>query len=416
MKRLLKVTAMTGLLTLLKMAMGFVIAKVVAIYTGPTGLAMLGQVQSLVGSLNGIINAPAGSGVVRYTAENKAHGFDACAPWWRASLQWILIISVIAIPLGVLLAKPIAAGLFQDKELAWIVVATVCLLPLAAIGTLFNSVINGQELYRRYVGLGMLTVLISSGMMLVMIGLYNIQGALLAASVQAALIGLVMLFANIRQPWFKLRYWWGAVDPKARKQIGGYMLMASASALTVPVSLILVRNILIDQVGWDGAGQWQAVWKISEVYLGIITIALGTYFLPRLSKIECSKLILLELNKTAITVIPIVIAIASIIFLLRDTIVLILFTNSFYEARNLFAIQLLGDILKISSWVYAYPLLSRGVVKLFVFIEFSFSLIFVCLVFFFVKFYGLQGATIAYALNYLLCLIFVLFKLRRIVK
>ncbi|MGL4894240.1 MAG: O-antigen flippase, partial [Shewanella sp.] len=102
MKRLLKVTAMTGLLTLLRMAMGFVIAKVVAIYTGPTGMAMLGQVQSMVGSLNGIINAPAGSGVVRFTAEYKEQGFDACAPWWRAALQWVLIISTIAIPLGLL--------------------------------------------------------------------------------------------------------------------------------------------------------------------------------------------------------------------------------------------------------------------------------------------------------------------------
>ena len=49
MKRLLKVTAMTGLLTLLRMAMGFVIAKVVAVYTGPAGMAMLGQVQSKIG-------------------------------------------------------------------------------------------------------------------------------------------------------------------------------------------------------------------------------------------------------------------------------------------------------------------------------------------------------------------------------
>ncbi|MGL4958113.1 MAG: O-antigen flippase, partial [Plesiomonas sp.] len=191
MKRLLKVTAMTGLLTLLRMAMGFVIAKVVAIYTGPTGMAMLGQVQSMVGSLNGIINAPVGSGVVRFTAENKEQGFVACAPWWRAALQWVLIISGIAIPSGLLLAKPIAAWLFQDPQLAWVVMATVCVLPFAAIGTLFNSVINGQQLYRRYVGLGMLSALISGGVMLTMIALYNIQGALLAAAVQAALIGVV---------------------------------------------------------------------------------------------------------------------------------------------------------------------------------------------------------------------------------
>ena len=37
-------------------------------------MAMLGQVQSMVTSLNGIINAPVGSGIVRYTAENKVRG------------------------------------------------------------------------------------------------------------------------------------------------------------------------------------------------------------------------------------------------------------------------------------------------------------------------------------------------------
>jgi hypothetical protein len=78
MKRLLKLTAMAGLFTLLRMAMGFVIAKVVAIYTGPTGMAMLVQEQNMVGSLKGIINAPAGSGVVRFTAGYKEQGFEAC--------------------------------------------------------------------------------------------------------------------------------------------------------------------------------------------------------------------------------------------------------------------------------------------------------------------------------------------------
>ncbi|MGN2671751.1 O-antigen translocase [Aliivibrio fischeri] len=274
MKRLLKVTAMTGLLTLIKMAVGFVIVKVVAVYTGPTGMAMLGQVQSMVSSLNGLINSPAGNGIVRFTAENKEYGFDACSPWWRASVQWVLIIATIGIPVGLLLSDRIATWLFQDSKLAWVVMVTVCVLPLSAIGTLCNSVINGQQLYRRYVSLGMLSVLISSGVMLTMITLYNIQGALLAAAIQSALIGVVMLIANLRQPWLKVCYWWGDTDSQTRKVIGGYMLMAVTSALTIPVSLILVRSVLIDQVGWDATGQWQAVWKISEVYLSVITMAL----------------------------------------------------------------------------------------------------------------------------------------------
>lgn len=414
MKRLLKVTALTGLLTLLKMAMGFVIAKVVAIYTGPTGLAMLGQVQSMVSSLNGVINAPAGNGVVRFTAEHKEQGFKACAPWWRASLQWVVIISAIVIPISLILSNQIAQWLFQDTQLAWVVIATVCVLPLSAIGTLCNSVINGQQLYRRYVGLGMISVLISSGVMLAMILFYNIQGALFAAAIQSALIGLLMLIANLRQPWFRLCFWWGATDKAARKAIAGYMLMAITSAVTLPVALILIRNILINQVGWDATGQWQAVWKISEVYLSVITIALSTYYLPKLSSLHGVDNIIKEINKTVKVILPLVALTALIVYLLRDIAISILFTEAFRHARDLFAVQLVGDVIKIVAWLYAYPMISRGATKLFIFSEILFSISFLVLTYLFVSIYGLSGVTMAYAINYLVYFLFVFFN-RRII-
>ena len=416
MKRLLKVTAMTGLLTLIKMAMGFVIAKVVAIYTGPTGMAMLGQVQSMVGSLNGIISAPAGSGIVRFTAEHKDNGFASCSPWWRASLQWVLIISAITIPMGLLLADNIALWLFQDSTFAWVVMTTVCVLPLSAIGSLCNSVINGQQLYRRYVGLGMLSALLSSGVMLAMITMYNIQGALLAAAVQSALIGLVMLIANLRQPWLKVCYWWGKTDSQARKAIRGYMLMAITSALTVPVSLILVRSILIEQVGWDAPGQWQAVWKISEVYLGVITMALGTYYLPRLSSLKGVDAIVGEIHKTARIIIPIVAVMALSVYLLRDVAISLLFTEEFRSARDLFAIQLTGDVVKIASWLYAYPMLSRGATKWFISTEILFSLLFVAFSYVFVSFAGLKGVPFAYLVNYTIYFIFIFLNVRKFAR
>ncbi|HDY7739298.1 TPA: O-antigen translocase [Vibrio vulnificus] len=413
MKRLLKITAMTGLLTLIKMAMGFVIAKVVAIYTGPTGMAMLGQVQSMVGGLNGIINAPAGSGVVRFTAEHEENGFAACSPWWRASLQWVLIISLIVIPIGLLLADNIAQWLFQDPRLGWVVMATVCVLPLSAIGTLCNSVINGQQLYRRYVGLGMLSALISGGVMLAMIAMYNIQGALLAAAVQSALIGIVMLIANLRQPWLRLSYWWGQTNKEARKAIGSYMLMAIASALTLPVSLIIIRSMLIEQVGWESAGEWQAVWKISEVYLGVITMALGTYYLPRLSALQGVDAIISEIHKTAKIIIPIVATLALGVYLLRDIAISLLFTEEFRGARELFLIQLTGDVVKIASWLYAYPMLSRGATKWFIGCQVFFSLGFVLLTLLLLPVYDVNGVTLAYLIAYSIYFIFVFLNVKK---
>lgn len=416
MKLLLKVTAMTGVLTLLKMVMGFVIAKVVAIYTGPTGLAMLGQVQGVVGVLNGISNAPASSGVVRFTSEKRASGYSACAPWWSASLQWVLIFAGITIPAALVLSEYLAELLFQDSNLSWVITVTACLLPLSAIGTLLNSVINGQQNYRRYVLLGMFSVVVSAALMLGMILYANIHGALLAAASQSALIGIVMILANFRQPWFKLRYWWKNTNSAARKSIGGYTLMALTTALTVPVSLIFVRDILVENVGWHAVGHWQAVWKISEVYLSVITIALGTYYLPKLASLTGAELIVKEIHNTAKIVFPIVCVMALAVYLSRDIAISLLFTEEFRAARELFAVQLMGDVIKILAWLYAYPMLSRGATKWFVFAEIFFSISFVIFAYYFVGLFGLSGANFAYLTNYTVYFLFVYLNVYRFSK
>ncbi|MBN3263470.1 O-antigen translocase [Pectobacterium brasiliense] len=406
MKKLLSVTFFSGLLTLAKMGSGFVIAKIVAIYTGPSGMAMLGQIQSIVASLNGIVNAPVGSGIVRYTAEFEKEGVEGCAPWWKASLWWLAIILSILMPIGFFFARSLSDFLLNDPNYAWIIWITVASLPVAALGTLVNSVINGYQQYRRFVILGAISTAFSCTLMITLIINFGIKGALLAAAIQSGLIGLILISSVLRQPWAKLNYWWGETDTSNKKRIGGYILMATTTALTTPIALIGVRNVLISHVGWEEAGQWQAVWKISEVYLGVITIALTTYYLPKLSTLKGVENIRAEINQTAKIIIPIAAIMALGVYLFRDLAISLLFTEAFRSARELFAIQLIGDVIKIASWLYAYPMLSRGATKWFVFSEVIFSFTFFVLAWLLIPFYSTQGANIAYAVNYLFYFIF----------
>lgn len=416
MKKLLKVTALSGMLTLLKMLMGFVIAKVIATYTGPTGMAMLGQVQSMINSFNGIVNAPVSTGVVRFTAENHSSGYDKCSPWWRASLEWCIILCSILIPSGVFFSDILSEWLFKNIEYSWVISLTVIFLPLTAIGTLISSVINGLENYRRYILLMTISVTISSALMIILIIHLGIKGAFIAAALQTSMIGVVMLITNFKQPWLSLCFWWAKTSNKARWDITGYIFMAITAAITTPVALIIIRNILISQVGWDMAGQWQAVWKISEVYLSVLTIALSTYYLPKLSSLSGAASILKEINSTALVVIPFAALLALAVYLFRDLAIFILFTDEFKLARDLFLVQLCGDVVKISSWLYAYPMLSRGATKWFVTSEVLFSVSFVILSYFFISSYGVHGANYAYFLNYLFYLIFVVVNVRKFCK
>lgn len=95
------------------------------------------------------------------------------------------------------------------------------------------------------------------------------------------------------------------------------------------------------------------------------------------------------------------------IYMLRDIAISLLFTETFKGARDLFLVQLCGDVVKILSWLFAYALISRGETKLFIASEAISAITFILLAFFCIKFYGVQGANIAYLANYVIYFILI---------
>ncbi len=252
--------------------------------------------------------------------------------------------------------------------------------------------------------------------MVILIAVLGQVGALLAATLQASLSGLLLALAVRRQPWCKLHYFCGTSAAKYRKKTGSYLLMAIASALAVPLAIMSVRHLIVSHAGWENAGQWQAVWKISEVYLGVITLALSTYYLPTLATLKGLPAIRREINHTARVVVPLAMVLALSIYLFRDLIISLLFTPAFHDARQLFAIQLIGDVLKITGWLYIYPMIAGGATTWFVITEILFSFSLVVFSALLIPLYLTQGANIAYSLNYFLYLIFAMTAMRFFVK
>ncbi|MOA23630.1 Lipid III flippase [compost metagenome] len=192
--------------------------------------------------------------------------------------------------------------------------------------------------------------------------------------------------------------------------------MAMVSALTLPVAQVFIRKILIAEVGWDTAGQWQSVWKISEVYLSIVTMALSTYFMPKLAKLKNVTEIQKEIRSVVMIILPIITLMSVSIYSSRDLIINVLLTKEFSQARDLFMIQLVGDVLKIWSWIYAYPMLSRAAVKWYVSTEIIFALLWVLFSYLLINVMGVQGANLAYTLTYGFYLIFMMLNMKKFAK
>ena len=82
----------------------------------------------------------------------------------------------------------------------------------------------------------------------------------------------------------------------------------------------------------------------------------------------------------------------------------------------LFFWQLMGDVLKIASWIFAFVMLGKSMTVLFISTEIIFSAAFVGLTILLVGHMGLVGVSVAHAINYALDWVVVAFFVSRTLK
>jgi hypothetical protein len=70
--------------------------------------------------------------------------------------------------------------------------------------------------------------------------------------------------------------------------------------------------------------------------------------------------------------------------------------------KNLFTFQLIGDFLKIGSWLLAFVMIAKAMIYTYIVTEILFAINYVLISYFLVSKFGTIGATYAFAINYLL--------------
>lgn len=396
---LVKTSLLSALSVAARVISALVLNKVLALYVGPAGYAIIGQFQNAVSIIVNLAGGIVGTGVTKATAEHfddekRQHAI------WQTAIRFSLGASLVAAITLLLFGHLLAQWLLHRSEMSNIFTWLAITLPAMAANNLLLAIVNGKKEVRIYVVaniVGSIISMVLTGLLAYSFGLY---GALVAFTINPALTLLATATMVTRTGWFKASHLWGKISSPALKELSGFGLMGLTTALTVPISYMLIRDNLASQLGLASAGYWQASWKISEIYLMLITSTLSVYYLPRLSEIRNAPELKNEIFKVYRFVMPLVTIGALTIFLLRDFIIQILFTKDFLPMRELFPWQLAGDVIKIGSWVLAFVMLSRSMVKVFIVTQVLFSLSFVCLSWVLVDKFGLIGVSMAYAINY----------------
>ena len=191
--------------------------------------------------------------------------------------------------------------------------------------------------------------------------------------------------------------------------------MILVSTATAPVSSLILRGHVISNISDVHAGWWEAMNRISGMYLMVITTSFGVYYLPRLSELTTRAELRHEIFKAYKVIIPMLLAGFSLIYFLRVVIIQILFTPEFLPMESLFIWQLIGDFFKITSWLLAFLMVAKSMTKTYITTEIFFSVLFVGLSFLFMKTAGVIGITQGHLVNYLLYLMTMMVIFRKII-
>ncbi len=177
---------------------------------------------------------------------------------------------------------------------------------------------------------------------------------------------------------------------------------------------MIVRTYLINKQGADEAGLWESMNRISNIYLTVITTSLSVYYLPKLAGLKNNAEIRHEVMSVYKLLIPFLLFVSAVLILLKYYIINILFTDKFQRMQDLFYFQLLGDILKMSTWVLGYLLVAKAMAKTYIVVEIVSVTLFVLFSRFFVDQFGTIGATIGYASAFLCQLLIMIFIFRKL--
>lgn len=411
---LIKTSLLNAIAVAIRMLTLLGINKILAIYVGPNGYAAIGQFQNAVQMITAFSSGIFSTGVTKYTAEyhddeQKQHQL------WRTAGAFALIGSVVIGGLIIVFSEYISVQLFNNKKYSTVFLWLGFFLFFSITNTFLLAILNGKGEIKKYVAAnvcGNILVLIFTSLLVYKFGLY---GAFISVATYQAVGLAVTIYFCKKAIWFNFQLFFGKINKAISFKLVKYSLMIIVTSICTPISYILIRKYISDSLGSDFAGYWEAMSRLSSAYLMFITSTLSVYFIPKISSLTSAKEIKREIRSGLKIVVPLALITIGFVYILRFEIIELLFSKKFLPMEELFSWQMVGDALRVVSWVISYVMLSKAMIKTYISTEILFSFLLLLFVIVLSPIFGFKGVAIAYALNYFIYFpIMILFVYKRI--
>lgn len=394
----LKFTGLFGGVQGLNVLIGLVRNKFVALLLGPGGMGLVSLFNTTVQLISQATHLGISFSAVRHISEYyDADNTEKVAHYVKVVRGWCLLTALVGMLVCIVLGPFLSSATFSwgDHTLHFILLAPA--IGMIAITGGETAILKGQ---RKLGALALVQIVAALASLVISIPIYYFFW-------QAGIVPVIVLMAFVTMCatlWFSLRLF--------PLQFGGtYGILGEGmemvrlgvaytlAAVIGTASEMLIRSYLNVVGDLDVLGLYNAGYMLTITYAGMVFSAMETDYYPRLSAVQhdiraTNETVNRQMEVSLLLVSPMLAA----LIIALPVVVPLLFSQEFLPVVGMAQVAALAMYMKVLTLPVAYITLARGYSLSYLFLETSYFVAFVILIFFGYRYWGLFGTGVAITL------------------
>lgn len=326
---------------------------------GPVGVGLMGLYQNILGVASTLAGCGLGNSGVRQIAVSQEDAATLSIVR-RALFYANVVLGIFGMAILWLLRESVSHLVFGDTthayEVGWLGLGVLLSLLAGSQTALLQGLRRIGDLARVNI-ISAVTSAILGVLAIWWMGMSGVLWFILIAPASSVLVA-AWYAKRLPQPeggldWTELRKQWQAMF------FMGIPVMVGG--LATLLTLLFTRSFVLQELGLEASGFYQAAWAISMTYIGFILSAMGMDYFPRLSsvrddKVRSNSMVNEQTEMALLLAGPILL----IMLTLAPWVIKFLYAESFAPATAILRWQIMGDIAKIMSWPLGFVALAQG--------------------------------------------------------
>lgn len=415
MKSPLRATALLGGSSAVSIAAAVAAAKAWALLLGPGGYGVLALWQALARVLGLVAGLGIGVALVRLGAESARAGDHVAMAHLRRA-TWLTTAAAATLTFALMLAfrRPLAAWALGSSaaagQMPWVALAVVGVVVYGAQAGILN-------VHHEVAALAKVTALgscLGAATGVAIVAIWRAEGipaAILAAAAANCLV--CEPYRRAKAPRATPPWSWREIRRQAASLLRFGFPYTAANVVGTGAQYAM-PFVVLWRLGVAPVGLYRAAAAIAVAYLALVLTAMGQDYFPRLSAARNDPAAMVQLMNEQHRVIlllglPLILGALA----LAPIVIPILYSRAFAPAVMVLEWILVGDILKIASWVMSFAILARCPSRVFLGTEFAAGALLLTTGWLGMRAFGLEGAGIAFPVSYAAYYLICYFAIRR---